>query len=155
MKREDFKQITDEHFKTCEEIIKNVGVCSIIVECEECPFSHRNATNEKRCNVNWGCAPEKTLENAKEFLKFKPSRLADVEEKYDAVNKPNHYQLELNGQKLEVKDLIKSVVKDMDGTKGYYVGNVIKYILRAEKKNGLEDYKKAKRYLEFIIDEVE
>jgi hypothetical protein len=31
-------------------------------------------------------------------------------------------------------------------------GNIIKYILRHKKKNGLEDLKKAKHYLEILID---
>ena len=31
---------------------------------------------------------------------------------------------------------------------GFYIGNVIKYVIRHEKKNGLEDLKKAKRYIE-------
>lgn len=31
-------------------------------------------------------------------------------------------------------------------------GNIIKYILRHRKKNGLEDLKKAKHYLEILIE---
>ena len=31
---------------------------------------------------------------------------------------------------------------------GFYIGNVIKYVIRHEKKNGLEDLKKAKRYID-------
>ena len=31
-------------------------------------------------------------------------------------------------------------------------GNIIKYILRHKKKNGLEDLKKAKHYLEILIE---
>lgn len=152
MKREDFKEITDEHFKICEKFVRTESCYGIA--CKDCPFSSNNVVNGKSCYGNLVFTRAGiVVELAKEFLKFKPSRLADAEEKHDAVNKPNHYQLESNGQKLEVKDLIKAVVKDMDGTKGYYVGNVIKYVLRAEKKNRLEDYKKAKRYLEFIIDE--
>lgn len=178
MKREYFKEITDKHFEICEEIIKNDGDCSEVdVSCAVCPFSYRNATNGVKCNKNWGDTLG-LLENAKEFLKFRPSRLTVVKineeelekfknqdvvwepvsdykkAKHDAVNSPVHYQLNVNGQKLEVKDLIKAVVKGMDGTKGYYVGNVIKYILRAEKKNGIEDYKKARKYLDFIIGEI-
>jgi hypothetical protein len=35
---------------------------------------------------------------------------------------------------------------------GFCVGNVIKYICRYKNKNGIEDLKKAKHYLEILID---
>ncbi len=38
---------------------------------------------------------------------------------------------------------------------GFIVGNVIKYVLRYDKKNGLEDVLKAKRYIEFLINVLE
>ena len=38
---------------------------------------------------------------------------------------------------------------------GFIVGNVIKYVLRYDAKNGLEDVKKAKRYIEFLINVLE
>ncbi|ANT41156.1 hypothetical protein [Bacillus phage KonjoTrouble] len=39
--------------------------------------------------------------------------------------------------------------------KGFYKMNVIKYVTRADKKNGLEDLIKAKNYLEMLIENVE
>lgn len=39
--------------------------------------------------------------------------------------------------------------------KGFYKMNVIKYITRSDKKNGLEDLIKAKNYLEMLIENVE
>ncbi len=41
------------------------------------------------------------------------------------------------------------------GFLGFYKGNIIKYILRANKKNGLEDYKKVRQYLDWYIQELE
>ena len=38
---------------------------------------------------------------------------------------------------------------------GFCEGNIIKYVSRFKDKNGLEDLKKAKHYLEFLIEEVE
>lgn len=35
---------------------------------------------------------------------------------------------------------------------GYFEGNVIKYVSRWRKKNGLEDLKKAKHYIELLIE---
>lgn len=66
----------------------------------------------------------------------------------DNVNKPKHYELDgIPG--VEVKDVIKAVLgKD---TVSFYLGNVLKYMLRFKKKNGLEDLKKARLYLDWAI----
>lgn len=68
----------------------------------------------------------------------------------DNINKPKHYEL-LEG--VEVIDVIKATLGD--SFKAFCRGNVIKYILRADKKNGTEDLKKAKVYLEWEIAERE
>ena len=68
-----------------------------------------------------------------------------------AVNHPSHYQL-LNN--VEVIDVIKSIL-GKEGFISYCHGNIIKYILRANKKNGIQDMKKAKVYLEWLIKESE
>lgn len=38
---------------------------------------------------------------------------------------------------------------------GYYEGNILKYLLRWRYKNGVEDLKKAKHYLEYLIEKEE
>jgi hypothetical protein len=66
----------------------------------------------------------------------------------DNVNNPNHYKL---GCGVESIEIIKRVL----GTQGFVafcLGNILKYLIRAEKKNGKEDYKKAAKYLEWIIE---
>ena len=70
---------------------------------------------------------------------------------FDKVDKPSHYVR--NG--VECIDLIKTMTKGMDGYEGYLVGNIIKYLFRADQKNGVEDCKKAKKYVEFLIKEKE
>lgn len=70
----------------------------------------------------------------------------------DNVNSPKHYQLE--GLNIEVIDVIKSVLGN-DKFEGYCRGNVIKYIMRADEKNGLEDLKKARVYLNWEIESKE
>ena len=39
--------------------------------------------------------------------------------------------------------------------KGFYLGNALKYQLRFQKKNGLEDLKKARKNLDWLIEEME
>lgn len=75
-----------------------------------------------------------------------------MDKKNDIVSNPDHYKME--GLDIEVKDVIKSALGTV-GFLGFYQGNIIKYILRAGKKNGLEDYKKARQYLDWLIEELD
>lgn len=65
------------------------------------------------------------------------------------VEHPNHYQLNV---KLEVLDIINLIVsnKNLPKSDAFIVGNAIKYLLRSEKKNGIEDLEKCKYYLQIL-----
>jgi hypothetical protein len=65
--------------------------------------------------------------------------------KPDMVNHPPHYQSESG---LEVIDIIDDFVPDPGS---YYLGNIIKYVLRFQKKSGVEDLEKARWYLNRLI----
>jgi len=69
----------------------------------------------------------------------------------DNVKSPKHYMLGDLG--IEVKDVIFEVTKDMKGKEAVCVGNILKYVMRARKKNGIEDYKKAYEYLGYLLKE--
>lgn len=69
----------------------------------------------------------------------------------DNVNHPEHYK---NGG-IETIDVIKAWTEGLDGIQATDTGNIIKYISRWKKKNGLEDLKKAQWYLNHLIKEVE
>jgi methyl coenzyme M reductase subunit C-like uncharacterized protein (methanogenesis marker protein 7) len=68
----------------------------------------------------------------------------------DNIN-PMHYR----EGKVECIDAIESATKNLSGTDSYYVGNIIKYIWRFQHKNGIEDLKKAKWYLDRLIENKE
>ena len=70
----------------------------------------------------------------------------------DVINSPEHYQLNIKGNNIEVIDVIDEVVKDYNPKQAFRVANILKYILRASKKNGLEDFKKAKKYIEMLLE---
>lgn len=72
---------------------------------------------------------------------------------FDNVNRPNHYQLNIKGNNIQVIDIIDEIVKDYTPQEAFKIANVIKYILRASKKNGKEDLKKAKKYIEMLVDD--
>lgn len=74
------------------------------------------------------------------------------EVKEDVVNHPNHYKL---GNGLETIDILEAVTDNLKGPEAVLVGNVLKYICRYSKKNGLEDLKKANWYLNRLINKME
>lgn len=75
-----------------------------------------------------------------------------MEQKVDNVNHPNHYKSKSG---LEVIEVIRAFTEDLEGLEGYYTGNVLKYMCRWKKKNGLEDLKKARAYLDWLIEKEE
>jgi hypothetical protein len=70
---------------------------------------------------------------------------------YDPVDKPAHY----NQGKVECIDAIEAATINKKGIEAVCTANVIKYVWRYETKNGLEDVKKARFYLQKIIDKLE
>lgn len=69
----------------------------------------------------------------------------------DVVNHPSHY----TKGNIECIDAIDSATTGKSGIEAVCVANVIKYLWRYEEKNGLEDVKKAKWYLNKLISELE
>ena len=72
--------------------------------------------------------------------------------KNDNINSPNHYVSD-NG--IEVFDVQEAFIRELKGMSASYWCNVVKYILRFQKKNGVEDLKKARYYLDKLIEEEE
>lgn len=66
----------------------------------------------------------------------------------DNVNHPSHY----NQGGMEVLDVIKAFASDLSGAEAFYAGNIIKYVLRWNHKNGVEDLEKAKVYIDKLIE---
>ena len=69
----------------------------------------------------------------------------------DMINHPNHY----TAGGIECINAIRAATTGLDGFQSYLSGTIIKYIWRWKRKNGLEDLKKAERYLKWLISEVE
>lgn len=67
--------------------------------------------------------------------------------KNDKVNSPKHYKL--RGLDIEAIDVIRGALTE-DEFRGFCKGNVLKYTIREGHKNGDEDLKKAKKYLDFL-----
>lgn len=66
----------------------------------------------------------------------------------DIIENPSHYNLP--GLQIQSIDVVKSVL-GKKGFEAFCKGNILKYVIREENKNGLEDLKKAKVYLDWLI----
>ena len=55
------------------------------------------------------------------------------------------------GQKVQPIEYMK-ISMTSEEFKGYLKGNVLKYVSRAESKNGIEDYEKAQVYLNWLLE---
>lgn len=69
------------------------------------------------------------------------------EKKKDAIN-PDYYK----SGKVECIDAIETATQELVGIQAVCTGNAIKYLWRWKQKNGIEDLKKAKWYIDRILE---
>lgn len=87
-----------------------------------------------------------TITDNDDFIRVKEPFTRKVnlkQEEQDVVNKPKHYTY----GDIEVIDYIEQVTKNYKPELAFAIGNAIKYISRANHKNGKEDLDKARWYL--------
>ena len=96
---------------------------------------------------------DSTAKTTKHILQLANNNWIEVytDDKEDVVNHPSHYT---NGN-IECIDAITEAIRSLNGTASYLAGNIIKYIWRYKFKNGVEDLKKARWYLDRLIKEEE
>lgn len=70
------------------------------------------------------------------------------ENKDDMVNHPSHYKTKAG---LETIDVIEAFTDDLNGIEAVDTGNILKYICRWKRKNGIQDLEKARWYLNHLI----
>lgn len=66
----------------------------------------------------------------------------------DMVSHPDHYQSETG---LEAIDVIEAFTFDLSGIEAFDTANILKYVCRWKKKNGIQDLEKAVWYAEHLI----
>lgn len=125
------------------------------IGCAECPFGDEkidcsiNSTETCEIAQNYIKEHEKTV-NTIEKIEEKIT-LKELQEMKNNVEHPQHYT---NG-KYECINVIEDVTKDLVGLEAVCTANVIKYMWRWKLKNGVEDLKKARWYLNKLIDNTE
>lgn len=69
----------------------------------------------------------------------------------EMVNHPEHYQ----SGKIETIDVIEEFTKDLKGIEAFDTANIIKYVCRWNRKNGVEDLRKLVWYANHLINHIE
>jgi hypothetical protein len=69
-------------------------------------------------------------------------------DEHDVITNLSHYQ---GSQGLEVIEADKNFLAE-EMLRSYYKGKILKYLLHEREKNGLEDLKKARKHLDWLID---
>ena len=129
-------------------VLKLQTECAKHINCRDCPF-WLEGLDIRICKESEGkCVKSETLT---ERLRQLDSSYVPSEKPSDNVNSPSHY---CKGG-LECIEAIRAACEGLDGVEAYYAGNVIKYVWRFKFKNGVEDLKKARKYLDWLIEQEE
>lgn len=84
-----------------------------------------------------------TIDDNYDFYSLPDENEENKKTLYDKINHPSHYTY----GEIEVIEFIEQVTKDYKPELSFAIGNAIKYISRANRKNGKEDLDKARWYL--------
>ena len=131
--------------------------------CDKCELKNMYDKKTDEFTNNYSCAfdemDDKTLDKIYGWYKEldlaacenAEAECCNKEPNVDMVNHPAHY----TQGGIECIDCIKSAIVGKVGIEAFCVGNAIKYLFRYEEKNGIEDVKKARWYIDRLIKELE
>lgn len=125
--------------------------CEKRVGCKGCPFLLEDTDGYQKSFCSITDIEEIGTKRLTERLKQLDSSYVPSDKVSDNVNSPSHY---CKGG-LECIEAIRAACEGLEGAEAYYVGNVIKYVWRFKFKNGVEDLKKARKYLDWLIEQEE
>ena len=131
--------------------------------CTECPLSKKYDKETDEYTNNYACVfhemsddmlnkcynwykelDQASCENAEDSC-------CNKEPNVDMVNHPSHY----TQGGIECIDALKAATVSKTGIEAVCTANAIKYLWRYEEKNGIEDVKKARWYIDRLIKELE
>ena len=161
-----------EDYKLYKDIGQDLYECDTYpCSCKDCDLYKKFDRDLRICRefCNGGIILKETDIWDYEKQKFKKENVLIVQEfenkkitiENSVINKnipnttrPDHYKMTINGQTIEVMDILKAVLTPEE-MRGFNKGNIIKYILRERNKNGIADIKKCKQYAEFMLGDEE
>lgn len=134
---------------------KNIETCNATIKTITTPTTYISFDRYKSTYEDWFKTIEwivDSLEPNKRFIFEYTNDVLATEDAYNAitgdnVNHPSHYET----GKFECFDVMKEALGD-DSVKDFCISNAFKYIYRHKRKNGVEDIKKAKWYIDKYLE---
>ena len=131
--------------------------------CTECPLSKKYDKETDEYTDTYACVFDEMSDDMLNkvynwYKELDPAacentegECCDKEPDIDMVNHPSHY----TQGGIECIDALKAATVSKTGIEAVCTANAIKYLWRYEEKNGIEDVKKARWYIDRLIKELE
>lgn len=137
--------------------------CNSIDDCDDCELMKKYDRDTSEFTDQYSCIFHKMSDDMLNkcynwYKEFNPAACENAqdsccgkESNVDMVNHPSHY----TQGGIECIDALKSATVSKTGIEAVCTANAIKYLWRYEEKNGIEDVKKARWYIDRLIKELE
>ncbi len=137
--------------------------CNNIDDCDDCELMKKYDKDTSEFTDQYSCIFHKMSDDMLNkcynwYKELDPAtcendegECCDKEHNADMVNHPSHY----TQGGIECIDALKAATVSKTGIEAVCTANVIKYLWRYEEKNGIEDVKKARWYIDRLIRELE
>ena len=137
--------------------------CNNIDDCDNCELMKKYDRDTSEFTDQYSCIFHKMSDDMLDkcynwYKELDPAACENVEAKccnkepdIDMVNHPSHY----TQGGIECIDALKAATVSKTGIEAVCTANAIKYLWRYEEKNGIEDVKKARWYIDRLIKELE
>ena len=137
--------------------------CNSIDDCDDCELMKKYDRDTSEFTDQYSCIFHKMSDDMlnKCYSWYKEIDQASCENAEDSccnkepnvdmVNHPSHY----TQGGIECIDALKAATVSKTGIEAVCTANAIKYLWRYEEKNGIEDVKKARWYIDRLIRELE
>ena len=137
--------------------------CHFYGRCDSCELRKKYDAKTDKYTDDYGCVfddmDDEMLNKCYNWYKeLDPAACENAEDKccdkepdMDMVNHPSHY----TQGGIECIDALKAATISKTGIEAVCTANAIKYLWRYEEKNGIEDVKKARWYIDRLIRELE
>ena len=137
--------------------------CNSIDDCDDCELMKKYDRDTSEFTDQYSCIFHKMSDDMLNkcynwYKELNPTACENAETKccnkepdIDMVNHPSHY----TQGGIECIDALKAATVSKTGIEAVCTANAIKYLWRYEEKNGIEDVKKARWYIDRLIKELE
>lgn len=146
-----------------EKVAALTEYCDRDESCETCELAKKYDKETDEWTENWACIfsdmSDDMVDKCYSWLEeinltaceTDKAECCDKEPDVDMIDHPSHY----TQGGIECIDALKAATVSKKGIEAVCTANVIKYLWRYEEKNGLEDVKKARWYIDRLIKEIE